>query len=157
MDNLYTPFFKKHLKNSCTEGPGPHLLCKVILYFFAIGLLINCIGLILNIVNKDKNKNASRLQKSMLYQIVIIAVNAFWIFFIYNMCYICRGWLAFFSYLALSFVSMLFISLLFKDGGPSKRVTTPPRKRTRSRLRSAPAPQRLAPQPLAPQRLRRQT
>ena len=93
---IHSNIFSKYLDNGCKNRPGPYLICKVILYFFVLGVIINIINLITTITKFNI--------QLYITLIILILTNILWIYFIYNMCYLCRGWVAFFIYIFLMFL-----------------------------------------------------
>ena len=108
--------FINYFGNKCHNNVnGPYLICKIILYFFVLSLILNIINIIdifIKFMKKNKdNKNKNKLILSVLIgQIIIIIVNIFWIYFIYNMCYLCNGWKALVIYIILSIIISLLLS-----------------------------------------------
>ena len=111
-DKLYIQNFVKQVGNHCPiNDNGPHLLCKMVLYFFILGLILNIINLITIIFKySNEEKNKELLKTSLWVMVVNIILNVIWIYFIYNMCYLCRGWLAFAMYILYSVIYMFIMS-----------------------------------------------
>ena len=107
-DYLYSSDFMDHFGNSCSKDQGPHVLCKIIIYFFILSLFLSIIKFIIGVVEfikLPKNHIVNKIYiTQFVSQIIMILLNIFWIYFIYNLCFLCRGWTAFFLYLLYSLI-----------------------------------------------------